>query len=209
MTRSLNVDFIVVLLIYWWNVRQRLKIRILLQWQEEMSVLYQQIIALEEQGWSPPPVGVYKANFEAVLLFEQCNYAGLGVVVRDYIGPVIGALSQRISLPQLVEHAEALAASRAVSLARELCLSQMIFKGDCLRIIIAINSTEACHTLFVLNLDTINLMHHSTGGCKTVKGFKIIDMKLTYEAYDGSYSYDAFLKDVQEILDNIDSEHAT
>ena len=31
-------------------------------------------------------------------------------------------------------------------------------------------------------------------------GFKIIDMKLTYEEYDGSYSYDAFLKDVQEVF---------
>lgn len=31
-------------------------------------------------------------------------------------------------------------------------------------------------------------------------GFKIIDKKLTYKAYDGSYSYDAFLKDVQEVF---------
>ena len=95
----------------------------------------------------PPPVGVYKANFDATL-FEHNNFAGLGVVVRDCSGSVIGALSQKILLPQPVEHAKALAASRAVSLARELCLFQVIFEGDCLRIITTINSIEACHTLF-------------------------------------------------------------
>ena len=31
--------------------------------------------------------------------------------------------------------------------ATELCLSEVIFKGDSLRIIAAINSSEACHTM--------------------------------------------------------------
>ncbi|XP_050290092.1 uncharacterized protein LOC126728284 [Quercus robur] len=83
-------------------------------------------------GWSPPPEGVYKANFDAAL-FKHCNYAELGVVVRDCNGDVIAALSQRIALPHSVEHAEALAVSRAVTLAKELCLSQMVFEGDCQR----------------------------------------------------------------------------
>ena len=69
-------------------------------------------------GWSPPLVGVYKANSDAAI-FEHCNFARLGVVVRDYTGAVIGALCQRIPLPQSVEHAEALAASRVVTLARD------------------------------------------------------------------------------------------
>ena len=48
-----------------------------------------------------------------------------------------------------------------MSLARELCLSQMIFEGDCLRIIIAINSTEACHTLFRYIIDEIRCLSSS------------------------------------------------
>ena len=68
--------------------------------------------------------------------------------VRDCNGEVIAALSQRITLPHSVEQAEAQAASRAVTLAKELCLSQMVFKGDCQKVITAINSTGACHTLF-------------------------------------------------------------
>ena len=57
-------------------------------------------------SWSPPPEGVYKENFDAAL-FEHCNCAGLGVVVRDYNGKVIAALSQRITLPHSIEQAEA------------------------------------------------------------------------------------------------------
>ena len=60
--------------------------------------------------WSPPPVGFYKANFDAAL-FEESNFAGIGVVFRDCSGEVIGALSQNILLPKSVKHAEALAAS--------------------------------------------------------------------------------------------------
>ena len=81
-------------------------------------------------------------------LFVHCNYARLGVVVKDCNGDVIAALSQRTVLPHSVEHAEALAASRAITLARELLLSQMVFEGDCQKVIAAINSTGACHTLF-------------------------------------------------------------
>lgn len=101
--------------------------------------------------WTKPPVDFYKANFEAAL-FNNCNVASLGVVIRDCNGNIIGALSQKIAFPQSVEHAEALAASRAVTLARELNLFKVIFEGDCLRIIKAINTKEACHNLFLVIL---------------------------------------------------------
>ncbi|XP_023914568.1 uncharacterized protein LOC112026118 [Quercus suber] len=97
--------------------------------------------------WAPPPAGSYKANFD-VALFEESNFAETGVVFRDCMGEVIGALSQKILLPQSVEHAEALAASRAVQLATELCLFDVIFEGDSLRVITAINSAEACRAMF-------------------------------------------------------------
>ena len=88
----------------------------------------------------------YKANFDAAL-FDNSNMAGIGVVIRDCNGNIIGALSQK-SLPQSIEHAEALVASWAVAFARELSLFKVIFEGDCRRIIKAINTKEPCHTLF-------------------------------------------------------------
>ena len=60
--------------------------------------------------WSPPPVGMDKANFDAAL-FDNSDMARLGVVVRDCSGNIMGALSQKIALPQSMEHAEALATS--------------------------------------------------------------------------------------------------
>ena len=58
--------------------------------------------------WSPPPVGTYKANFDAAI-FEELHCAGLGIVYRDHLGQVVVALSQRIGLPRMVEMVEALA----------------------------------------------------------------------------------------------------
>ena len=73
--------------------------------------------------------------------------AGLGVVIRDSSGNVMGALSQKITKPHSVEHAEALAVRRAVILVKELMSFQVCFEGDCLRVIQAINATGACRTL--------------------------------------------------------------
>ena len=71
--------------------------------------------------WSPPVESGYKANFDAAF-FDNSELAGLGVVVRDSFGNIMGASSQKISRPQSVEHAEALAARRAVILVKELML---------------------------------------------------------------------------------------
>ncbi|KAK9983282.1 hypothetical protein SO802_032807 [Lithocarpus litseifolius] len=69
--------------------------------------------------WSPPDDGLYKVNFDGAV-FEDQACAGLGVVIRDSAGLVIGALSQKIRLPSSVVMVEALAARRAVMFAREI-----------------------------------------------------------------------------------------
>lgn len=56
-------------------------------------------------------------------------------------------LSQKIKMPNTVELAEALAASRVVILAKELSIFQVAFEGDCLQVIQAINNQEACQTM--------------------------------------------------------------
>ena len=62
--------------------------------------------------WHPPQEGMYKANFDAAL-FDGLGMAGLGIVVRDSMGNIIAALSQKIRSPHFVETAEALACNRA------------------------------------------------------------------------------------------------
>ena len=76
--------------------------------------------------WSPLPEVSFKANIDAAL-FNGTNNVGIWVVVRDHLGYVIAALSQRVNSIHSVETAEELAARRAVLLAGELSLFDVIF----------------------------------------------------------------------------------
>lgn len=66
-----------------------------------------------QQQWRPPDPPNYKANFDAAV-FKATNSIGIGVIIRDHEGEVIGALSLSIPLSQLVDELEALACRRAV-----------------------------------------------------------------------------------------------
>ena len=97
--------------------------------------------------WSPPPDTCFKGNFDTTL-FDSSNCAGIGVVFRDSSRNVIASLSQWIDHTSLVELAKVLASRRAMVLARELSLFDVIFKGDCLRIIQALKNSGSCKTPF-------------------------------------------------------------
>ncbi|XP_030939570.1 uncharacterized protein LOC115964388 [Quercus lobata] len=117
--------------------------------------------------WLPPAEGGYKPNFDAAF-FENSEVAGIGVVVRDSSGNVMGALSQKIPKPQSVEHAEALAACGAVILVKELLLSQACFEGDCQRVIQAINACGPSRTLFGHIIEEIHCFSSALACCSFV-----------------------------------------
>ena len=48
--------------------------------------------------WSPPCSNIYKANFDGAV-FQELQKAGVGVVIRNSNGEVIGALSESYFLP--------------------------------------------------------------------------------------------------------------
>lgn len=56
--------------------------------------------------------------------------AGTGIVIRDFDGEVIAALTERITLPPSVEEVEALACRRAISFAAEIGLRDVVIEGD-------------------------------------------------------------------------------
>ena len=97
------------------------------------------------QTWMPLSEGFYKINFDGAI-FENFGRAGLGVVVRDVEGMVIAALSQNIQLPSSVDSVEALAARRAIILAQEISLTQVVVEGDSLKVIAAINNPKQSST---------------------------------------------------------------
>ncbi|KAK7840646.1 putative ribonuclease h protein [Quercus suber] len=89
------------------------------------------------QQWRPPDAHFFKANFDAAV-FKSENLAGLGVVIRDWRGEAIGALTTSVPLAQTVAELEALACRRAVQFAREIGLTQVMFEGDSSTVIQAV-----------------------------------------------------------------------
>ena len=107
--------------------------------QDEASMTPQ---VLTQPHWSAPTQTWYKANFDGAL-FSSTDAAGLGVVIRDNVGAVIGALSMRIPLPQSVATVETLACRCVVQFTVEIGLHEVIFEGDAAGVIQAIKNREA------------------------------------------------------------------
>ena len=117
--------------------------------------------------WSPPTEGLYKVNFDGTI-FEDQAFVGLGVVIRDYAGLIIGALSKRIRLPSSVVLVEALAARRAVSFARKICILRVVVEGDSLQVIKAINTSKSFKAPYGHIFDEIKLLSSSMSCCNFI-----------------------------------------
>ena len=63
-------------------------------------------------------------------MFNECEEAGLGIVVRDSGGLVVAAMVEKIIKPHSVECLKALAARRAVIFAKQIGLQQSHFERD-------------------------------------------------------------------------------
>ena len=79
--------------------------------------------------WIPPIPDQFKINFDGAV-FSDLDAVGLGVVVRDSRGKVLGVVAERIPIPNSPAIVEALACRRAMIFARELSLPDAIFEGD-------------------------------------------------------------------------------
>ncbi|XP_075669899.1 uncharacterized protein LOC142639635 [Castanea sativa] len=66
--------------------------------------------------WSQLDQHCYKANYDGAV-FKSSNTAGLGVVIRDSRGDILGAMSVCVPLPHFVPKVDALACRHAVSFA--------------------------------------------------------------------------------------------
>ena len=109
-----------------------------------------------EQRWCPPTANVCKVNFDTAV-FLSSNLAGLGVVVRDNSGAVIGALSVPIFLGSSVAELEALACLRVVQFASEIGLTRVVFEGDSAAVINALRQGLGKLTCYGNVLDDIRV----------------------------------------------------
>lgn len=63
-------------------------------------------------------------------IFKDLGATGLGVVIRDSEGMVIGVLAERIPVPCSVATVETLACRRAVLFAKEMSIFEATIEGD-------------------------------------------------------------------------------
>ena len=82
------------------------------------------------------------------MLFSDFRAAGLGVVIRDSHGLVVGALAERISIPMSAATVEALACRRALHFAKEFGISELVCEGDAEVIVRALLAKEVVHPEF-------------------------------------------------------------
>ncbi|XP_030924892.1 uncharacterized protein LOC115951908 [Quercus lobata] len=92
----------------------------------------------------PPISPLYKINFDGALS-SDLGAAGLGVVIRDSCGLVVGALAERIPIPISAAIVEALAFRRTLYFAKELSICELVCEGDAKVIIRALLSKELVH----------------------------------------------------------------
>ena len=86
-----------------------------------------------QTSWLPPRPSVYKANVNGAV-FKNLSSAGMGVLIHDYKGQVVVALSQLFFAPLGPLEVEAKAMKATVIFARDVGIENIIFEGDCLQV---------------------------------------------------------------------------
>jgi ribonuclease HI len=88
-----------------------------------------------------------KINFYAALNAND-ETVGLGIIARNADGRFIGVWGERMKTSVTPMTAEALAALHAVIFARDKGYEDVIFEGDALQVVSAVNSNNPCETNF-------------------------------------------------------------
>ena len=87
--------------------------------------------------WKSPPLGCYKVNVDGAV-FKDRGHCGIGVVVRNDKGQIMGALSKLFPFPLGALEIEAKAAEVGAAYAWDLDLRDIILEGDSQTVMAAI-----------------------------------------------------------------------
>ena len=91
--------------------------------------------------WTPPPVGLYKVNFDAAWAKDHSE-GGIGVVIRDHSGSFLAGLSKSGCRVSSAEAAELVAAYEAINFAVDAGFRNFLLEGDNIGVMNAIRCNE-------------------------------------------------------------------
>lgn len=95
----------------------------------------------------PSPSDSLKTNFDGAI-FQESNEAGTGVVIRNFTGEVMAALSEKIAKPSSVSILESIVARRAVQFVCEWISITPILK-ETLRLLFPLYKIGTCFPLLL------------------------------------------------------------
>ena len=87
---------------------------------------------INASAWEPPPRGYFKVNFDGAILEDGSG--GLGCIIRDHRGAMLGAVSKRISANIPPDQVEAMAGILGANMALRFGCKKIILEGDSLKV---------------------------------------------------------------------------
>ena len=108
------------------------------------------------QSWTPPKKGFYKINVDGAV-FEELGCCGVGVVIRNEYGQLMGAMSKKYDLPLRALEVEARAMEEGIIFARELSLKKVILESDAQVVVKSLSKESMAPSSIIMVIEGANM----------------------------------------------------